>query len=169
MNILPFFVGDSDKQLFAIQHELYASAVFTLFLTAYEQKERISLSRHAICTLENARSSGFDHRVLQETHDLIAARFRFLACVDLTLSGARTMSTAEAWTNFFLEQTENLCRSVDFSRDVLLAVSLANSEPGLHAERRLRFYLAWRYRLCLFRVEGVPLLPKEHGHANVGI
>ncbi len=72
------FPGDNDTVLMDIQDRLYSVVLGVVF--EYPRKRYLEGSRLLLADTELAKRlaamNSFDHRTLQETHDLIAARFR---------------------------------------------------------------------------------------------
>jgi hypothetical protein len=94
---------------------------------------------------------GFDHRTLQDIHDLIAAWFRFSQDDggQLRLGESDEMYTdrlAAEWRAFFEGEVNRLSADDEFARAVLVAAAFGNTERGYAAEAQLREILKERYR-----------------------
>jgi len=94
---------------------------------------------------------GFDHRTLQEIHDLVAAWFRFSQDDGGQLRLCETEEAyqdrlAAEWRTFFEEEVGRLSSDDEFARDVLVAAAFGNTDRGYAAEAQLREILKERYR-----------------------
>jgi hypothetical protein len=95
---------------------------------------------------------GFDHRVIQEAHDIIAANFRFrfdpggqmiLPFEDTSYEEYLKIS----WIKFFVEEAKELAEYDITARMILTAVGYENTEIGLQAEKNLEIILQERYEI----------------------
>lgn len=95
---------------------------------------------------------GFDHRVLQEAHDIIAANFRFrfdpggqmiLPFEDTSYEEYLKIS----WIKFFIEEAKELAEYDITARMILTAVGYENTEIGIQAEKKLEQLLQERYEI----------------------
>ena len=94
--------------------------------------------------------TGFDHRTLQDTHDTIAAWFRFarddggqMRLGELDQDYETRLATE--WNEFLLAEVAALARIDEFARAVLMATVFANRERGYAAEKELREILRGQY------------------------
>lgn len=81
MHVHPCFIGDNNESHFESQHHLYSWLCFKIFdncrITYLRCNEVCnSLSNHEKINLINIDS--YDHRTLQNVHDIIATSFRYL-------------------------------------------------------------------------------------------
>lgn len=93
---------------------------------------------------------GFDHRVLQHAHDLIAAYFHFgiddRGHLPLPLEpGTYRDLLREKWIGYFQAEAEDLAAISEANVAILGAVVWANSERGMACERQLLDLLKRRY------------------------
>jgi len=93
----------------------------------------------------------FDHRTLQDIHDLIAAWFRFSQDDGGQLRLGETDEgyqdrLADEWRTFFEEEVGRLTSDDEFVRAVLVAAAFGNTDRGYAAEAQLREFLKERYR-----------------------
>lgn len=148
------FRGDEDKELMEIQHDLYGEALGYLFCEAREEflrAERMLDERTMLgLAIENERS--FDHRVLQDAHDLIAAEFRYQRA-DLPQpplpfdSDTERNRLEEHWRSFVRDEAKQLAREPETCRAILMTVAYQNTEIGYQAEDTLEALLVERYSL----------------------
>jgi hypothetical protein len=139
------FAGDTNDILMKVQSDLYDELLGILY--GYPRERYLGACRLAQSSTELAKrvetESGFDHRTLQETHDFIAAWFRFLQ----KEKGGRTLFETEEgyrerlaceWRSFFKSEVRNLTADDDFVRAVLTAAVFSNPDKaGCAAEARL--------------------------------
>ena len=94
----------------------------------------------------------FDHRVLQEAHDIIAANFRFrfdpggqmiLPFEDMSYKEYLAIS----WIKFFIEEAKELAEYDITAKMILTAFGYENTEIGLQAEKNLEIILQERYEI----------------------
>ena len=94
---------------------------------------------------------GFDHRTLQDIHDLIAAWFRLSQDDRGQFRLGETEEIfrdrlATEWRTFFEEEVERLSADDEIARAVLTAAAFGNTDKGYAAEAQLREILKERYR-----------------------
>ena len=92
----------------------------------------------------------FDHRTLEDAHDLIAAWFRFSGDTSGQLRleeapEAYELRLAKDWHDFFGREIGRLIESDEFTRNVLTAAVFANTDRGYAAEASTRAYLKQQY------------------------
>ena len=153
------FEGDNNQFLSLIQHDLYGESLSHLVRTARHKYLHacylINYSSDFSLAVRNLTT--FDHRVLQATHDVIAAWYRYkyadrAAQLSLPLSDP-SVSPIEAlretyrmqWREFWHEETDILANEGPFIRAILRAVVYQNSERGYQAEDLLWHLLIERY------------------------
>jgi hypothetical protein len=80
MLVFPYFEGDNNKTLMDLQYEMYDYSISTIF----EKVKQIYLeNRYSVLYLSEEEKEkiksvdNFDHRLIQKTHDILAAIFRF--------------------------------------------------------------------------------------------
>ncbi|MGI9102182.1 MAG: hypothetical protein ACR2IF_07030 [Terriglobales bacterium] len=129
------------------QHEVYSKIVGLLVHCACEQYKGAEKFVGARGDLGDAVESlkSFDHRVMQEAHDLIAAWYRF-SLVDPPLFPRQPDHVQEDWLTFAERETREITRDYQFARAVLEAVVYAHQPKGTSAERNLEYILSNRYR-----------------------
>ncbi len=93
---------------------------------------------------------GFDHRVLQDAHDLIAGEFRFRSRESAQLALGESVEEHRerwraAWQEFFTAEVQELSRDDEFTRMVCVGVVYGLNGEGLEAEPWLRRHLRRRY------------------------
>lgn len=144
MIIASAYPSDDNELLKNVQHGLYSRHVSELFNAT---RKALVWADDALCTdllvAAKARAvEGFDHRVLQDAHDIMAAAFRH-KCDDgaqhCLVERERDLGERYrlAWPMWFAAELEALVKSPRFVRSVVQAVLLANGELGYTAERDL--------------------------------
>jgi|LSQX01.2.fsa_nt_gb hypothetical protein len=153
------FEGDDNEFLWQIQCNLYGESSYHLVSTARHKYldacHLINYSSNFSISVRNIKT--FDHRVLQATHDIIAAWYRYkyadrVAQLSLPLSEPSTSPTEtieetyrKQWRKFWQKETENLTNEGPFIRAILQAVVYQNLEKGYQAEELLWNLLIERY------------------------
>jgi hypothetical protein len=151
------FPGDTNKPLKGVQFGLYWELL--PILQSRPRDRYLAACRLVQMDTELATllrtMDGFDHRTLQDAHDLIAAWFRFSQDDGGQLRLGETDEgylerLAAEWRAFFEDEVNRLSADDDFGRAVLVASAFGNTEEGYAAEAQLREILSERYR-CVFR------------------
>lgn len=148
------FVGDTNKTLMDVQHDMYGQTLWHLF----ESARRRYLSSAGLLNVTSDLTKllrsvqSFDHRVLQSAHDKIAAYYRFV-CADpgqprLTESVEDYATRLrQEWGNFYPHEFDELIQIDDVVLAILHAVAYASTEQGFAAEKDLDALLDARYRM----------------------
>jgi hypothetical protein len=147
------FPGDTNQTLKDVQFRLYGEMLVRLYSKPRDRYlDAIRLVQVDTDLATKVRSmDGFDHRTLQDIHDLIAAWFRFSQDDGGQLQLGETEEAyqtrmATRWRAFFEEELDRLASDDEFSRAVLIAAAFGNTERGYAAEAQLREMLKERYR-----------------------
>ena len=125
-----------------LQHDQYSSYVSELFLATkkkFIQADAI-LNANLKITASPKLIEHFDHRVLQDAHDIIAATYRYR--FDDGLQGDLFQSDEDprkrylaGWAEWFFAELETLVNYPDFVRSVVECVVFANTQIGRIAEK----------------------------------
>lgn len=145
------FVGDDDENVMVIQHAEYGYAVGRIL----QRTQQRYLLAAAILGVEDEmteplrRISSFDHRVLQDAHDLIAAGFRAhlprISQLELGEEKADLQDRIrQRWLDWLEAELGELVDNPEFVRAACEAVVMSNTPTGLRAERRLGVLLRSR-------------------------
>ncbi len=148
------FPGDENKTLMQVQHDVYMFTVGKLYdeaLNRYLQAAR-PVGVETELTKRLRKRKGFDHRVLQDAHDHIAAYYRFRGCpVEylILLQGSDPGLDAIKchWQEYFAQQCWEIAQNDLAVIEILTAVAYENTEKGYEAEERLMAILKERYPL----------------------
>jgi hypothetical protein len=152
MIISSSFPGDNHDRLKGIQHDIYSQMVGRLWVQARD----VYLNACSLVEVETELAvrvramHGFDHRTLQDAHDLIAAWYRFDKSdggqlrFDGSFADYDTRAIRE-WRDYFEAEAGRLCAHHRFIRDVLNATAFGNTAHGYAAEESLRGFLKMRY------------------------
>lgn len=152
------FPGDENRILKWIQHDHYGQMIGHLFVFAktryFRALQFVSVDTELAKKLRGKDS--FDHRVLQEAHDIIAANFRFrFDPGGQMILPFEDMSYKEylknSWIKFSIEEGEQLAKDDITARMILTAVGYENTEIGYQAEKELEQNLIDRYVIPGFR------------------
>jgi hypothetical protein len=146
------FNGDSNETLMLIQHDLY----FPLLglLVQYSKERYLNAIRLIGVKTELAKLveqiKRFDHRVLQNAHDRIAAYYRFAhdnrGQMPLPFDNKTYEDfLIEEWSTFFTEEAQKLTESDPIVIAILTAVAYENTQKGYAAEKHLLTLLDMRY------------------------
>jgi hypothetical protein len=146
------FPGDDHDAAMSVQHALYGEAVGMLARLARDRLARADLAaggETVIGSLLRGRTS-FDHRVLQDAHDLIAAEFRFTRHGHLFRGAHETervweLRIAGLWWAFLVKEADRLLERADFLHAILSALAFQNSPAGYRAEDEARVILETEY------------------------
>ena len=147
------FPSDSNATLKGVQFRLYGEMLVRLYSRPRDRYlEACRLIQINTDLATRLRSmDGFDHRTLQDIHDLIAAWFRFSQDDGGQLrlgEGDETYEVrlATEWRTFFEAEVSRLSSDDEFTRAVLVAAAFGNTDRGYAAEAQLREILKERYR-----------------------
>lgn len=143
MIISDVFPGDNNTTLKRVQHDLYPQSVVAIFEAALRTMvlaDAVLMTNLELVTKAKAIER-FDHRVLQDAHDILAARFRHLhddgGQIDLLDPADPNVMYIQAWSDWRASQLKELATYPDFVRSAVEAVVFANTEFGYIAEQQL--------------------------------
>ena len=146
------FPGDENETLQLIQHRLYWELLFDLYECSRRQLIRAAdlLDHETELTSRLREIRRFDHRTLQDAHDMIAAYYRFAydprGQIPLFLDGMSYEQYLETeWREWYSSEVVSLSENDDVARSITLAVAYENTEIGYVAEDRLKALLECRY------------------------
>lgn len=156
------FLGEDDSAIAWKQHDVYWDALRVIVRGCNK------LTRFAKTLLDDpfhpewGEVGSYDHRTLQDAHDLLAAVWRFrtdLRQLELSLERAGepfTPRTPEAvWLSWLHREVETWIEAPDLVRNVQLILTHQNEPTGYIAEARLCLTL-------LNRFSDVPWNPAHH-------
>lgn len=147
-----YFAGDRNDKLKCIQHDLYNKLLAYLF--TYSKDRYVAAIRLVgVDTELNQRVASvksFDHRVLQDAHDIVAADYRFAhdprGQMSLPFDGRSYEEyLIGCWCTFFHEEVGRLVEMDEVPRTILTAVAHQNTPTGHRAENRLMEILTDEY------------------------
>lgn len=148
------FPGDTNEVLKDVQFRLYGEMLVRL----YNRPRDRYLDACRLLQIETDLATrlrsmdGFDHRTLQDIHDLIAAWFRFSRDdrgqlrLGETEEAFRDRLAAE-WRTFFEEEAGRLSTDDEIARAVLTAAAFGNAGRGYAAKAQLHEILKDRYSI----------------------
>jgi hypothetical protein len=145
MICVPTFPGDDDQRLFNIQTYSYWDSIWTVFKVARERYlygESV-LRSFGSMSIQSLQFESFDHRTIQDVHDLIAAFYRFKRRTESLFPLEPNL--CEDWYAFLREEAVALCESADFVTGVLNACIYANTEVRYAGEKRANHVQRERY------------------------
>lgn len=144
MIISTVYENDCNTQLKYVQHDEYWRSIGSIFEAARTELLRAdAIIGSNLLIAEKAREIGkFDHRVLQDAHDIIAAAFRYNYDDGGQLKLGETQKDQRLrylreWVLWLSEQLAELARHSQFVRSTVESVVLSNTEVGYIAENRL--------------------------------
>ncbi len=148
------FPGDDNETLMWVQHELYGVHVGALFSYARERYLRAArlLGLHTDLGEKLSHVRSFDHRVLQDAHDVVAAYYRFahdpggqLLLLDEGVSYEEHLRLS--WSRYFHQEAQALAEDDAVANAILRSVAYANLPEGHQAEEQLAALLSTRYAI----------------------
>ncbi|MGI6614986.1 MAG: hypothetical protein ACOX30_03020 [Dethiobacteria bacterium] len=156
------FKGDTNEALKWIQDDTYWSLLpylYTFPKGIYRQAISFTGVETELYKI-NREIESFDHRVLQDAHDKIAAYYRyqhpdklgqlvlpFVApdCSDLSLEEILEKIYTREWCNFWYAEVRRISEEPLVVRAILTAVAYQNTDDGYEAEDLLMELLHDRY------------------------
>jgi hypothetical protein len=147
------FPGDANEVLKDVQFQLYGEMLLRLY--SRPRDRYLDACRLVQIDTDLARRlrsmDGFDHRTLQNTHDQIAAWFRFSHDNGGQLRLGETAEIyrdrlAAEWRIFFEKEVSRLSNDDEIARAVLTAAAFGNTDRGYAAEAQLVEILRVWYR-----------------------
>ena len=146
------FPGDSNDKLKWIQHELYGLSL--KHLVNFAELRYLSAVRLVGVETELAKrlrsKDSFDHRVLQDAHDKIAAHYRYKhdsgGQMPLPMDGLSYEGRLKRdWLMFSLDEAKRLAGIDHIARAILTSVAYQNTPKGYQAEDDLMAALKEEY------------------------
>lgn len=155
---------DDNTALKDIQHDLYGRLAGQIYGTAREQlilaAEILDIEAQLV---DQAKACNhFDHRALQDAHDLMAAGFRMERDDGGQLhlfetQAERLARYRDEWVDWFHAELAQLNRNPRFVRSAVLSIVLDNTRMGFVAQEDLRRLLSRRYEVgAAFRAARTP-------------
>ncbi|MDD5369408.1 MAG: hypothetical protein PHQ40_09995 [Anaerolineaceae bacterium] len=154
MNVGNSFDGDENDTLKWVQHDTYSETLWLLYRCAadhyllnvrytWEFPDFVPIIRNV---------NNFDHRVLQDGHDLIAGYYRFLFCPrpsQLPFPQGFDPKTyyLQAWKAYYFQEVGLLGEQEEIAAAIVSAVAFENTPRGYTAEGQLHQLLCHRYQL----------------------
>ena len=143
MIVSEVFLGDNNTALKWVQHDLYPRSVAVIFEVA--RRTMVLADAVLLANLELVAKAKaierFDHRVLQDAHDILAARFRHLhddgGQIDLLDPAEPNVLYGQAWSGWLASKLQEFAQYPVFVRSTVEAVVFANTEFGYIAEQQL--------------------------------
>jgi hypothetical protein len=156
------FEGDNNDVLKWVQHDLYWTLLPMLFL--YMKNRYLWATSYTGVDTDLSKKiieiDRFDHRVLQDAHDKIAAFFRYEFpdklsqmvipgtipdCKELNLEETLKECYRREWTKYWYKEIRKLSNEPIIARAIITAVSYQNTDEGYEAEDLLLELLHDRY------------------------
>jgi hypothetical protein len=153
MIVSNYFDGDENDVLKWVQHDAYGDALTFMYRSAadrYLKDIRYTwVSPDFVPKIRHI--DGFDHRVLQLAHDLVAAYYRFAFCSRLDkLDLPEDFNDKEyylgAWRAYYRQEMGLLAQKEEIAEAILIAVAFQNTDRGYAAEDKLQALLVDRYK-----------------------
>lgn len=141
------FPGDEDRRIKDVQFNNYSSVIGELVETARRRyiyaEELLELTGAMAAEIRKLRF--FDHRTVQDTHDIIAAAYRFSRRSECLFDIGDPDAIAIDWFSFARKEIESLCEDPKFVRAVLHSAVYANQPLGYRGEKESRTIASSRY------------------------
>lgn len=173
MIVAPRFEGDADTALMMVQHACYAEVIdrwtHDAAARCFDAEALLGVRTEMGERLRDLDGL-YDHRNLQDAHDLMAAAFR---CRGEDAIPQRTLplfdepeSKRMAWLDFAHEEIEQVLRSPPLSRTILQSLAYGGSAVGMEARELLAAGLRERYADVPFSKDAVADLPPRSGRSE---
>jgi hypothetical protein len=164
MNVYSVFRGDDNSALQMVQFDAYSEAIGHMVheaVTQYFNAEKFLNTKTTLGNKireeekESLRRGGtgkfsFDHRTIQNAHDVIAGNYRYLMPYFPLFPDFPDKFDKDdekwKWLQHLVKEIKVLYECLAFTRCCLIACVYANSDQGMSAEHYMGFYLAHRYR-----------------------
>ena len=138
------YENDCNRLLKDVQHDEYPRSIGTIFKSARDGLIRADaiLGSNLLITEKAREVQSFDHRVLQDAHDIIAAAFRYRHDDGGQLRLGedpehQRLRYLRAWINWLNEQLGELVHYPQFVRSTVECIVFSNTAMGYMAEDRL--------------------------------
>lgn len=147
------FKNDNNERTMWLQHDRYALLVVELFKTARRKYLSAEIMLDVVTDLGSIVKSidGFDHRTLQEAHDIIAASFRlnYVDQLDPELpfpdQESDEVRVTRLWCDYYYKEIDLLTDIPQFTKSVLRAVAFPNTDTNDEAEDAIKEILTTQY------------------------
>lgn len=126
------FFNDKNKRVMDIQFEYYRNIIFELVKLSIDYQKTKNLAQDNNITKIITKIDSYDHRVIQGTHDLLAAVYRFEEKKS-NLDKIEDITIKENWE---LWMKKWLSLNLDVVKQIIISISFENSELGYKAERK---------------------------------
>jgi len=151
MYVFDEFEGDDNKVLKDIQHDLYSNSVSIIYSKLKDSYLKscdiVSVKNDAYHFLYSNKF--FDHRILQDVHDLIAAYYRLCKSnINLSLLTDDKITIEffkNDWNNFLIYEVDKMSRCPDVVQAFVIVVTNPNNDTGMLGESMLAYHLIDRY------------------------
>ncbi len=138
------YKNDCNRLLKDVQHDEYPRSICGIFKSARDGLIRADaiLGSNLLITEKARKVQTFDHRVLQDAHDIMAATFRYhhddggQLRLDEDPEHQR-LRYLRTWTNWLNKQLEELVHYPQFVRSTVECIVFPNTVMGYMAENRL--------------------------------
>lgn len=175
------FKNDNNELLKLVQHDLYwtlLSFLFTYMRDGYLRAVRL-IGIDTDLSKKISEIYSYDHRVLQDPHDKIAAYYRYQYpdkegqyvfpfivpdCSDLSPEKVLQVKYKMEWSSFWHKEVKELINEPIIARTILKAIAYENSNDGYEAEDLLLELLHDRYGKSWDSIDS--LAPVQEGKQN---
>lgn len=145
------FNGDSNESLKRAQISVYGNAISKMFEVCWRQyvfaANLLQLTDAVGQRLKEITS--FDHRILQDAHDIVAAYYRFEHGDNMQICLSEEPCSIEQYERLWIDwlnlELQALSMSPGFVRGVARAVVFQNTDLGYRAEEGVGRHLVARY------------------------
>jgi hypothetical protein len=140
MIICDCFAGDNNEVLKDWQHDYYNDMLKEWLCIVYEQIEEHRKKGNCLKLVKmwddaNLKNGRFDHRCLQECHDVIATSFRF--CAKHQIPETARVNTKMYWTKYFKKIASETMQEEYALEAFITVLAQANTEDGYEGEDML--------------------------------
>jgi hypothetical protein len=148
MIVSKVFIGDDNEVLKHAQHDVYGRNVYNLFAEARYFFNQSNADHKGKIHFLPTR---FDHRILQDGHDIIAAAYRYQCRVEAEVTQPSNEEQrrvySDPWSAWYLTQLALLMHDPQMARSVVEAVMFTRKDDGYRAEHDFCKALVKHYRM----------------------
>ena len=132
MNIAEKFIGVHDLKTMKIQHKYYGNNIWEIHRTVRNYQEELRIITDDTVVEKFNKIKSFDHRVIQQVHDLLAAVYRYeeKAFNTKTLRDFDVQLNFSAWLNKWIKSNPSIIK------EIIILFTFENMERGYKAEHK---------------------------------
>lgn len=137
MNIFPNFLDDNDRKTMNIQHKYYGNNIWEIHRTVRNYQEEHSIITDDKVVEKFNKIKSFDHRVIQQTHDLLAAVYRY----EEKAFNTTALIDFDIYLNFSVWLHKWIKSNPNIIKEIIILITFENTERGYKAERKAQLII----------------------------